>query len=546
MYKWIFGYGLLWLLLLHGCAPYLPPPEGHVSPAKPIVGEIPKPVPLSPFLKEPTPSVKQERYSVVVTDVPVKELLFALARDANLNLDLHGGLSGTVTLNAIDQSLPRILERVAQQVDLRFEIDRDNLIITPDHPYLHTYKVDYVNLNRDTATQVQITSQVTDVGGGGTGGAGNNNSSVTVNNKSANDFWTKLENNVRTILGLPPITAGAAEAPATTGSSNAERPLVLSNPVSGLLTVRASRKQHREIQSFLDHTLLGAKRQVRIEATVAEVILSDQYKAGIDWSWLSSGGAFTSNAMAQTTSQVPTLATGTLIPLTTQNLGIQANLLSRFGDVKVLSTPKLVTLNNQVAVLKVVDNEIYFTIEITRGQAATATSPATADTFTSELHTVPIGLTMHIIPQISDNNEVTLIVRPTITRILDKVQDPNPALVTQSGEIVESLVPRVQVREMESILRIRNKQVAVIGGLMQDENRTNKAGLPGLSKVPGLGNLFGLGEDESRKTELVIFLKPTVLEEQSDLVMESDQKTLEASQSRIPPLLPQWNMGGIP
>lgn len=189
-----------------------PPSSGHINAdsAPPAAkSNIPSPVQQSVTLPAPKPAAKVETYSVVVKDVRVQELLFALARDAKLNVDIHPGISGTVTLNAIDQTLPQLLNRIAKQTDMRFELDGPNLVVMPDTPYLRTYKVDYVNMTRDTTGNVAINTQIASIsptaaGAGGAGaaagGTSGNVSSTKVDNVAKNRFWETLEQNIKDIL----------------------------------------------------------------------------------------------------------------------------------------------------------------------------------------------------------------------------------------------------------------------------------------------------------------------------------------------------------
>jgi MSHA biogenesis protein MshL len=178
--------------------------------------------------------------------------------------------------------------------------------------------------------------------------------------------------------------------------------------------------------------------------------------------------------------------------------------------VRVLSSPKISVLNNQTAVLKVVDNLVYFTIQATQSQS-TAGGPGIA-TFSTQVNSVPVGFIMSLVPQISDADTVLLNLRPTISRKIGDVSDPNPELAKVG---VTSLIPVIQTREMESVLRVQSGQVAVLGGLMQDANSRVEDAIPGLRDIPGLGRLFEQRRDTNQKTELVIFLRPVVIREAS-------------------------------
>jgi general secretion pathway protein D len=543
--------------LLAGCGHKpMQPDETHIAAgqARPE-GTIPPPVQITPVLPKPTPMARPETYSVVVSNVRVQELLFALARDARLQIDIDPSLTGTVTLNAVDQTLPQLLTRIGRQVDMRYELDGQNLVVMRDTPYLRVYRIDYVNLARDAKIVAGMAMQVSG-GGSPAGGAagGQNNSTATINSVSVNKFWDTLIDNIKAILRETDkvLPAGAAAQAATTvpapqapASGAAPAPTaalaaptatfleagsVIANPESGLLNIRATARQHETIQTFLDQVLANSRRQVLIEATVAEVRLSSQYQRGIDWQRLRSGAAAAgvpafgtgnsglefsqrSNVARPGFNENPFILGGAITSL---NLNFAFKLLESFGDVRVLSSPKLSVLNNQFAVLKVVDNIVYFTVSSSTSQAQTTT----LQSFSTTANTVPVGLVMTVVPQISDHDSISLNVRPSISRLLRFVQDPNPALTA-----VGNFIPEIQTREMESMLRLESGQVAVLGGLMEDLQDRSEDAIPGVRNVPGIGPLFSQRSDESRKTELVIFLRATVIRDPS---VEGDYRSLRS------------------
>ncbi len=204
------------------------------------------------------------------------------------------------------------------------------------------------------------------------------------------------------------------------------------------------------------------------------------------------------------------------------NLSGAVQLLDSFGDVKVLSSPKLSVMNNQTATLKVVDNKVYFTVSVTPG--TTSTTGTTQPTFTTTPIPVAVGFTMNVTPEISDSDSVTINVRPTITRIIGYVNDPNPSLANPCGFNVTSgcsiaavvnRVPEIRTREMESIIRVNSGQIAVLGGLMQDEINNLSDGVPVVDNIPGIGNIFKNRNDTKTKSELVIFLRPVIVKDAS-------------------------------
>jgi general secretion pathway protein D len=513
-------------------------------------GTIPQPSKQAVVLPPPKPAVKVETYSVVVTSLPAREVLFALARDANINIDIHSGIEGVVTLNAIKQTLPQILDRIAQQVDMRYEMREGLLVVMPDTPYLKSYKIDYVNIARDAEGGIANSTQI----GGGTAGttSAGNNSQLSIKNSSKNRFWETLEKNVKDILretdkeivvsrrsasseeqaakdkgdAAKDGAASDANSRATRTSEQAfkdyqtlQAASVIASPEAGIITVRATGKQHEKIQEFITNVMRSARRQVLIEATIAEVSLNSNYQQGIDWQRLRLGAkGFNLTQQANnigTGTALSATQTGTMFLLNyanpTSNLGnlsASVSLLETFGDVKVLSSPKISVMNNQTAMLRVVNNLVYFTIKAD----TTTNQTTTTTTYTTTPITVPTGLTMSVTPQINDSDTVLLNLRPSITRFIRYVDDPNPALKAAG---VVSQIPELQTREMESVLKIENNQIAILGGLMQDEVKNNTDSIPLLGDLPLAGNAFRNRNDTKTKTELVIFLRPVVIKDAS-------------------------------
>jgi len=473
------------------------PNTGHLAQG------IPAPVTQMPVVPEPTPAVAQETFSVVVTEVPLDQLLFTLARDAKINVDVHPGLSGKVTLNAIDQTLLQILDRIAAQVPIRYHFEDQLLVVEPDQPYLRSYYIDYVNLTRSSNTVNSISTQIATTGGsavesstgGGSDSGSGNNSSTAVKSASDNQFWADLKKNIAGMLGLD-------NADAATDIS------VIVSSETGLLTVRATHKQHLVIQEYLDRLMHSAKRQVLIEATVVEVELNKNYQFGVDWSALNDNGtgfSFNQELLGTNLNSPPTFTIDYFGNSGWGTIASTVKMLQEFGNVKVLSSPKIMAINNQTALLKVVENVVYFTIE---SDTVTNTNSPGLSTFTTTPHTVAVGFFMSVTPQISREDAVILNVRPTISRVTGYVNDPNPQL---AAENIESRIPQIQVREMESVLRVRSGQIAVLGGLIQDTIDLKDKGIPGLTSLDVVGDAFTYRNNQHKKSELVIFLRPRVV-----------------------------------
>lgn len=504
------------LMLMTGCGASNPPEvsDGHLIYEEPDPTSIPEPVTSVPVLPKPTQRPDLETYTVVVHDVPIRELLFSMARDAKLNLDIENEIEGKVTMNAIDQTLPRILDRIAKQSGIRYQLVDDTLRVQADTPYLKTYNIGYLNMARLSTGSVEVSSEISSTGtgdveggssrGGGQGGRSGNDSSSIVQNTSNNQFWKSLAQNIAGIIGEP--------IQAQKGDDIQSTEKLIVNRESGMIAVRATAKQHQQIQAFVDKVLESVQRQVLIEATIAEVRLSDRYQAGIDWSLVTSDPTTTTtqDLLGGNLGQSPFFSFNIADTIDGNPLNITLKALETFGDVKVLSSPKVMAINNQSALLKVVDNEVYFTTDVEAVPGSVNQNSVVA--IDTDVNTVPVGLVMSVTPFIDQNEVVTLNVRPTISRIIGFVRDPNPALAEAD---VISEIPVIQVREIESVLKIENGDTAVIGGLMQDQIDKNTSGVPILSSIPLLGALFRYQDDKYVKSELVIFIRPVVTKDAS-------------------------------
>ncbi len=538
---------------LAGCgqAP-IKPAETHLTADEPgPPGAIPPTVQITPLLPKPKPAARPETYSVVVNNVRVQELLFALARDAKLQIDIDPTLSGNVTLNAIDQTLPQLLARISRQVDMRYEMDGDTLLVQRDTPFLRSYKVDYLSASRNVKMTSTATTQFGTGSSSSTSGTGTN---ANIDVAAQNNLWESVVQNVRDILretdrilpagaalaatnaatsapaaspgAQPPIPAQQAPALAPTATFQ-EAASVIANREAGVLYVRATSKQHERVQEFIDQVLAGAKRQVLIEATVAEVQLRNEYQRGISWERLrnqgQSGISIAQPEIAPVTAATPGFnANPFFIRFTSvgSNLSITLKLLEQFGDVRVLSSPKLSVMNNQTAILRVTRDIIYFTITPSNASGTTVSGGGTVAlpaTFTTTPNIAAEGFMMSVIPQINAADAIVLNVRPTIRRRVDSVFDPNPALAATATNTnpVQNVIPVFETREFDSVMRLQSGQLGVLAGLMQDVVENTDTGIPGISSIPLLGDIFASKSQLSRKTELVIFLRATVLTDPS-------------------------------
>jgi general secretion pathway protein D len=527
-----------------------------------------EPVPPTPPLGSLPP--KPPTFSVSVRDVPVRDFLFAVARDARINIDIHPAVDGVVTVNAVDQTLTDILDRLVQQVNMRYELQGGHLLVLPDEPVLRHYRVDHLNIERTLEATVGASSAIA-------GGAGAGGSSTEIKTTSQHQFWARLTENLRDLLRetdkiLPgddatgaspsgasaggastgssgpaagPAAAGAgagggaagAAAPAAAAASPAaaaraavpryrEAASVIANPEAGLISVRATHRQHLKVREFLDRVLAQTAQQVFIEATVVEISLFDQYQQGINWNLFRNdlsllrfspntpdgvlpGGTPGTGAVPSVLTFSPSNAGGSW------RLDLALRLLESYGNARVLSSPRISAVNNQPALLKVTDEIVYFrltsTIQVVEGL------PRPVLNVTSTPNTISVGLVMQVTPQIGQGDEITLALRPTLTSIKGYVDDPAvPVLLAQASQSlalpqVRSQIPLIQTREMESIVKVRSGEVVVLGGLMRDENSNAADQIPGASQIPLIGDALRYKQRKNAKSELMIFLRPTVV-----------------------------------
>lgn len=566
--------------------PPLTPSEESPAATYPEVdtAEIALASPLHTPLKSATPTLL---INLAVHEAPVQEVLHAIAHESGLNLDVHPALHGTVSLNAIQQSVPAILARMSRQVDMYYEWSNGVWLITPDMPVIRSYKLNYVNLSRDTVGYIGVASEINSAGRAATGtsagaasvvvqGNTSNSSRTAVTSQSRYHLWESVVENIQILLDEtdkantagdevlqyvasnahtspndPPPAAvlEATNSPAkNTSPDNANvkaltqaqvrwrASRLIANPETGILTIRASQSQQAQVKAYLESVMQVAARQVLIEATIVEVELSKSFQMGIDWSRLSASaqqrgwqvaqslgndaaqfnrnsGVFegnnTKNALGQNNGSVAFML-GYLNPFSRLgNLSASVTLLEQFGKTRVLSSPKLMVLNNQTAILKVVDNLVYFTIQSQISQSS-SNSGTNLQAVTTIANTVPVGLVMAVTAQINSHKRVNLNVRPTVSKVLRYIEDPNPQLGSGSTRIVSS-IPEIQVREMESVLNVASGNVAVLGGLMQEDRREFTDRVPGIYKLPILGPAFTGNSQAAKKTELIVFLRPTVI-----------------------------------
>jgi len=516
------------------------------APAIPVM-----PVPLTPPLLAPQkaapPSLPDKLVSVNVTDnVPLRDILMDLGREGNVNLELDPRIEGGIIFSARKQPFSEVIKRICSLAGLRYKADGSFIRIEVDEPYQHTYAVNYPSLSRRSTSEVTIATNVFDVdiannsGSGSSGGSrmnsNDNNSIAKISGTADADFWNELEKSLKQVLATSnrsrPLVKSGAETSSPAGGDFKSNFSI--DQQAGLVTIFGTSQQHEAVDTYLRRLQKKATAQVLIEARIIEVELSDEFKSGINWRTLFSG-AFNAAARFGTVGAGAPFSTDTTAAdgvftasFKDKDFSSIINLVRTFGATRVLSSPRLTVLNNQTAVLKVARNEVYF---VTTAQFPTTVSTAGVPVsgtpvFSSTPRTVPVGLVMTVQPAIdAARGRITMTLRPTISRVVDQVKDPSIGLnAAQSGVTnpVESQIPVLAVREMDSVLQLGSGEVVVMGGLMQDSSINEDKGVPPFDALPIIGNLAKSRNNQGVTNELVILLRATVLDSPPPDAADSD------------------------
>ena len=445
------------------------------------------------WLPDPVDRPAERRYSLAAEKTNAGELLFSLARDAGLNLELAAAVDAEVTLIARDRPLAEIVHSIARQSGLIADLRGNSLRLRPDEPYSRTHAIDYLNMSRATDSRIDLATRIDSLSlAGSTDSGSHSGSQASVVNSAENHFWDALEESVEALL--------------VNESGDQEWQLSL-NREAGLALVHANGRGHALVAGLIEKMLASAHRQVLIEATVSEVMLDRQFESGVDWHLSGSGSEVRLGGGSSVAGPSAFLLNYSRGGEEGDFTRWSVRLLDRFGDVSVLSSPKIISLNNQPAILKIVDNRVYFSLEVENRN--NSEGEVVSSKVSSSVHSAPIGVVIQVLPYIDDGGEILLNIRPTLSRVLGFVVDPNPELARAQ---VVNRVPEVQIRELEAVLKIASSQVAMIGGMMHDVVNSSQTGIPGLGRSALLGPLFSVRNQQKTKSELVIFLRATTLE----------------------------------
>ena len=458
----------------------------------------------------------ETKFDLTVNNTPVNQVFMAIVSGTRYSMLLHPEVSGNISLNLKDVTVLEALEAIREIYGYEYKMDGARIYIQPVTLQMRIFQVNYLTGLRTGTSSLRVTS--TSVSGSSTGGTtgaattattgGQDGSNVSMT--SSADFWDELGKSLQAIVG------------------NEKGRSVVVSPMSGVIVVRAMPDELRNVAAYLKASQISIERQVILEAKIIEVQLNDGFQSGVNWaafkspalgnipnSSLAAGQVNAGTILPQTAAGVGAAAgttaalasgmAGSLFGLAfqTNNFAALLSFLESQGNVHVLSSPRIATLNNQKAVLKVGTDEFFVT------NVSTTTTTGTATTSTPSVTLQPFfsGIALDVTPRIDQNNEIILHIHPSVSL----VSTVNKTVDTGTGGTLNLPLASSSVSETDSIVRAKDGQIVAIGGLMRQATFDDQSGLPGLPKA-----VFGQTSKRSEKRELIILLKPTVVDNDKD------------------------------
>ncbi|OGA82361.1 MAG: pilus (MSHA type) biogenesis protein MshL [Burkholderiales bacterium RIFCSPHIGHO2_01_FULL_63_240] len=507
-----------------------PAPQARPAPLAPVAAPVVAPTvtPVYAASAAPAPRGFEPRFDLSVNNAPAAQVFLQLGVNTPYNILVSPEIAGNVTLSLKQTTVPEALETLRELFGYDFRMASGNRVfVYPNTVQTRLYKINYLPGRRQGASDLRVSSSSigqSSGGGGTTTGTGSTSGSSgasltrgqdtsSVRMTSDTDFWREVQDALNNLVG-----------------KEAGRNVTL-NPGAGVIVVRATPAELRQVADYLRAIQLTIERQVMLEAKIVEIKLSKGSETGVNWTAFRGinsgstkvGGIGMAPGVSLTNTGALKDANLTVTPgvsaaaealgkgfyglaFQSANFAALLSFLETQGDVKVLSSPRIATLNNQKAVLKVGSDELFVT-----GVSTTQTSTGSTTTSSPTLSLQPFfsGISLDVTPQIDDTGTVMLHVHPAISSVAEKEK------VIDLGEMGSYRLPLAasSINETDSIVRVRDGQIVAIGGLMQQNSINDRSGVPGLSNIPGVGGLFRYQANSETKHELVILIKPTVIGE---------------------------------
>jgi general secretion pathway protein D len=456
------------------------------------------------------PKFKQEVSLLLNENLSVKSVFCELAKKLNLNFQMDPTVDAKVIFCAKKCPFIEALDSVCDLANLRYTISNDIVKVEKDTPYSVSYDIQFLNISRDSENKISVTTEIGFVTA--TDAKGDQTQDGNVSIKAKSDFWAELDAGIKVIVG-------ANQKDQVTYSVNKQ---------AGVIIVCASAKVHSSVREYLKRIKAASMSQVLIEAKIIEVSLKNEYRRGIDWALLSGRFSVKGKLLSNSSNGLSNVSPhGDQLGLTfdtskgtIKDMNSVVGALEEFGATRMISNPRITAMNNQAAILKVAQNHVYFKLNYEKNYVNNGNNANNSQeiSVSSDIKTVPLGLVMFVQPSIDmSDGTITLFLRPTITKLASSVNDPavNIALKNSTTGTTDdkdmSKIPVIEVREVASFLKLRDGEVAILGGFMEVRSSKNKSGIPGFGDLPIFGDLVssrGVGDEV---VELVILIKVRLL-----------------------------------